>query len=145
MGVQRLMQRRNILHIPLNMDRLKNVPTFTRYQACLLYTSGLDYAARAVQNFTSRGMEISKSTETVRAASTLRSVHDGHITEVHVLVSLNLLLSNVFVGSFLNHLDLPSAALSKKKTETDVATTRFFIMSLFQRDNYQHNNKIPHE
>jgi tape measure domain-containing protein len=28
---------------------------------------GLDYAARAVQNFTSRGMEISKSTETVRA------------------------------------------------------------------------------
>lgn len=27
---------------------------------------GLDYAARAVQNFTSRGMEISKSTETVR-------------------------------------------------------------------------------
>ena len=28
---------------------------------------GLDYAARAVQNFTSRGMEISKSTETGRA------------------------------------------------------------------------------
>ena len=41
--------------------------------------------------------------------------------------------------------DLPSAALSKKKTETDVATTRFFIMSLFRRDNYQHNNKIPRE
>ena len=35
MGVQRLMQRRNILHISLNMDRLKNVPTFTRYQAGL--------------------------------------------------------------------------------------------------------------
>ena len=36
-------------------------------------------------------------------------------------------------------------ASEEKKTETDVATTRFFIMSLFQRDNYQHNNKIPHE
>ena len=50
-----------------------------------------------------------------------------------------------FFGTYYVFRDLPSAALSKKKTETDVATTRFFIMSLFRRDNYQHNNKIPRE
>lgn len=50
-----------------------------------------------------------------------------------------------FFGTYYVFRDLPSAALSKKKTETDVAKTRFFIISLFRRDNYQHNNKISRE